>query len=82
MDDRKTTIMAMVTESVAATGIEIEVTEDMSLVESGLLDSFSIVNLVQSLQESFDLDLDFADVTVENFDSVNALASFIDTKHT
>ena len=82
MDDRKSTIMTMVTESVAATGIEIEVTEDMSLVESGILDSFSIVALVQSLQESFDVDLDFADVTVENFDSVNALASFIEIKLT
>ncbi len=80
LSDEREKIRILVGEAVANSGIDIEIADDTSLVESGVLDSFSIVNLVQELQMSFDVDLDFADITVENFDSINALASFIGTK--
>jgi acyl carrier protein len=49
----------------------------VSLIESGLLDSLSIVYVVQGLQERFEIDLDFADVTLENFDSVDVITTLV-----
>lgn len=60
-----------------ATGIEMEIANDVSLIDGGILDSMSIVSLVQMLQSELNVELDFADITVENFDSVNALVPFL-----
>lgn len=70
-------IRDIVQSTIDATGLGIEVEDDMSLVEGGVLDSMSIVTLVQELQQTFDIDIDFADITISNFDSVNAIAEYV-----
>jgi len=70
-------IKEIVQETIDASGLEIEVDDDMSLIDGGLLDSMSIVKLVQELQQAFDIDIDFSDITVSNFDSVNALSQYV-----
>ncbi len=73
-------ITEIVQETIDASGLGITVDDDMSLVEGGLLDSMSIVRLVQELQQTFDVDIDFADITISNFDSISALTQYIDAR--
>lgn len=73
-------IKSIVQETIDASGLGIEVEGDMSLVEGGLLDSMSIVRLVQELQQEFDIDIDFGDITITNFDSVNVLTEYVETR--
>lgn len=73
----KQQIRVIINQTLSINGLEIELTDDLSLIESGLLDSMSIVNVVQSFQNEFDIEIDFGDVTIENFDTVNVLTAFI-----
>ncbi len=73
-------ITEIVQETIDASGLDITIDDDMSLVEGGILDSMSIVKLVQELQQTFDIDIDFADITISNFDSVTALSQYIYTR--
>jgi len=73
-------IREIVQETIDASGLGIEVEDDMSLVEGGLLDSMSIVRLVQDLQQEFDIDIDFGDITITNFDSVSVLSEYVQSR--
>jgi acyl carrier protein len=73
-------VREIVQETIDSTGLGITVEDDMSLVEGGLLDSMSIVMLVQELQQEFDIDIDFADITISNFDSISALQHYVDAR--
>ena len=45
--------------------------------QTGLLNSRAIIELVVWLEDTFDLDLDEDQITVENLGSVNAIAGFL-----
>ncbi len=49
-----------------------------SLVESGLLDSFQIVDLVGMLEEEFDIEIDAELVVVENFETKEAIIKMLE----
>jgi len=48
-----------------------------SLVESGILDSLSLLRLVVFLEERFGMSMGDADLLPENFDSVNAICAYL-----
>lgn len=77
MEALRIRVREVLTGAIAQVGLEIEITDDLSLIESGLLDSMSIITVVQELQDAFDIDIDFADVTLDNFDSLEVLIPFI-----
>lgn len=54
--------------------------EDASFLEEGIVDSVGVMELVAFVEEKFGLRIDDADVTPDNFDSVNKLAAFIRRK--
>ncbi len=56
------------------------VAHDMSLIDGGLVDSLSIVQIVQALQNRFDIEIAVSDMVVDNFDSVNAIGEFVAAK--
>ena len=60
-----------------STGREIEVTPEDRLIESGMLDSLSMVNLVMALQRDFDVDLEINDLNEETFGSVVSIAELV-----
>ncbi len=60
-----------------STGREVAVTADDRLIESGMLDSLSMVNLVMALQRDFDVDLDINDLNEETFGSVVSIAELV-----
>lgn len=61
----------------SATGIDVEITPDLSLIDGGILDSMSMVSFVQTIQAKLDVEIDFADITLENFDSLEVLIPFL-----
>lgn len=75
MTDIKPQIRAMVAE-IAGT----ELTSDVNLLGSGVLDSLKTMSLVGELEDAFDISLDVEDFTHFNFDSVDAIADLVKSK--
>jgi len=59
-------------------GDEIEVTE--SLLERGIIDSVGIMKLVVLLEETYKIQIDDDDLMPENFDSLEAIESYVEGK--
>ena len=55
--------------------IDFESAEDF--VEEGLLDSFDIVNLVEELEDEFDVEIRGTDIIPENFVNLDAIEALI-----
>jgi acyl carrier protein len=66
--------------NVLFTGDEFEFEDDDSLLDEGIIDSIGVMELVLFVKQDFGITVDDRDVTLENFDSVNKLASFIRRK--
>ena len=50
---------------------------ETDLMESGLLDSLSLVELMASLEEKFGISISFDDIELDNFRSVDRIAEFV-----
>jgi len=56
------------------------VSDDESLMSSGTLDSTGILELIMFVEEKFQVKVPDADMLPENFDSVNAISRYVETK--
>ncbi len=77
MPDQATVITLINRVILESTGREVDVQPDDRIIESGLLDSLSMVNLVMALQAEFDVTLDINDMDEANFGSPAALTELI-----
>ena len=59
-------------------GIDFET--ETALIDDGLIDSLDIVAVVTELMEAFDVELGVDDLTLENFNSVEAIEELIESK--
>jgi acyl carrier protein len=50
---------------------------DTDLMEAGLLDSLTLVELMSSLEEEFGLTISFDEIELDNFRSVERIAEFV-----
>lgn len=57
-----------------------EVRDDESLLEAGVLDSAGMVGLLAFLEEKYQIAIDEDDLTPENFDSVDAIAAYVNDR--
>ena len=57
-----------------------DIDDDASFLESGVVDSTGVLELVLFAEETFAINVDDHDVVPENFDSVNQLAAYIARK--
>ncbi len=64
----------------AALGGDDEIREDMALLESGILDSLGILQLVTFLGDELSVEVDDEDFVVENFETIGSLARFVARK--
>jgi len=61
--------------------IQYEVLDETdSLLERGLIDSVGIINLVSLLEETYRIEIDDDDLMPENFDSLNAIKNYVESK--
>ncbi len=56
------------------------VSSDESLLDSGLIDSTAIFELVGYVERQFNIEVSDEDIVPENFESVNKIAHFISSK--
>jgi methoxymalonate biosynthesis acyl carrier protein len=54
--------------------------DDTPLLTSGILDSLAAVNLVSYLEQSFDIELDVYDTSIEQFDRIDDIARCVARK--
>lgn len=57
-----------------------EFDRDDNLIDSGILDSLSTLNLVSYLEEEYDIKIKSEDITLENFGTVEQLAALVEQK--
>lgn len=50
---------------------------DDNLLTSGLIDSLAIMRLVNFIENEFDVEVMPEDVTIENFQTVNVIANYV-----
>ena len=56
------------------------VADDVSLIDSGLIDSTGVLELVDFLEESFDIEVEDSELVPENLDSIANLTRYLATK--
>lgn len=56
---------------------EFDFTEPVNFIENGMLDSFDVFNLVNSLDEEFGISIDGMDILAENFSSVERIIALL-----
>lgn len=57
-----------------------EYDDDDSFLQEGIVDSVGVLELVLFVEETFGVNVDDQEITPDNFDSVNKLASYIRSK--
>ena len=55
---------------------------DEALISSGLVDSFSLVDLALYIEETFDARIDDTELTADVFDTIEELVALISTRRT
>ena len=59
---------------------EFEFDTSLNLLESGILDSTAVVELVLWLEETFQLEIDPEALTADNFATLDAMVAFIESQ--
>jgi len=57
---------------------EYDFLDQNDFIESGMIDSFDVLNLVTELEENFDIRIDGSDILPENFCSIKAIENLIE----
>jgi acyl carrier protein len=76
VENVKDQIREFVQEAAQRKGVS-EVTDDQSLVESGVIDSLGIFRLVAFLEESFRVRIGDEEIVGENFESIAGIERFV-----
>jgi acyl carrier protein len=63
-------------------GDDNDLEEETSFLESGIIDSTGIIELVSYVETSFNMKVDDKDIVPENFDSIQNIAAFILSRKT
>jgi len=54
--------------------------DDASFLEEGIVDSMNLLGLVTFIEEKFGIKVDSREIVPENFDSVSALAAYVEKR--
>lgn len=57
-----------------------EIGPNTSLISSGILDSLSLIRLINFVEDHFNLVVEDEEVVPDNFETINALGALISTK--
>ncbi len=76
MDKIKEKIRAFMIENFLF-GEDTDLKDDTSFLEEGIIDSTGVLELIEFLEEEFNIQIDDEDLIPENLDSLNNLEQFI-----
>ena len=80
MADTVATIRTFIFENFLFDAAEEDLGNDDSFLEQGVIDSTGVLELVEWLEDTFEISVDDEELIPENLDSVNQLAAFIAKK--
>ena len=63
-----------------ASGWDDDIDDTMSLINGGLIDSLTMVNVVVALQKSFKIEIAVTEISIDNFDTLAAIYDFVCAK--
>jgi acyl carrier protein len=58
---------------------DVDFANEKALIDDGFLSSFDVINLVTDINLEFSVSISVADLTPENFNSVDAMMALIDS---
>lgn len=79
MKSTKETIHAFVVDNFLFGDSE-SLTDDVSFLDEGIIDSTGVLELVTFLEETFSISVNDDELTPENLDSLNKITTFVDNK--
>jgi acyl carrier protein len=74
------TVQEIVAEALKMRGIDAKPAPDTSLIDSGMLDSVSIVAFVGCLEKAFQIEISMSDMTLDNFDNTQVISELVRSK--
>jgi len=74
------TIRKFILEELLSDKTKLDLTNSDSLIESNIIDSLGIQNLILFLEKEFNIKVLDEDVLPENFENVEAICTFVNTK--
>ena len=57
-----------------------DVTNETSLLSTNIIDSLGMLKLISVIEEDFAIEIDDEDVVPEHWDTISAIASFVESK--
>lgn len=57
---------------------EFDFSQDVDFIQAGMLDSFDVITLVNTMDEKFGISIDGVDVLPENFSSVERIETLLE----
>jgi acyl carrier protein len=73
-------IRDLVLRSTQWTGSPDELTDELSLIEGQVIDSFDLLTLISALEHEFGLDIPDEDLLFDNFASVGQIAAYVNSR--
>jgi D-alanine--poly(phosphoribitol) ligase subunit 2 len=59
---------------------KIEIQEDTKLIEQGVLDSFSLVQLIVAIEDRFNVAIEMEDIKILHFQDLNSIVHYLEEK--
>jgi acyl carrier protein len=81
MESVESEVRQYVMENLLYGRIDVELRGDTSFLESGIIDSTGVLELVQFLEEKFQVKVEDEELIPANLDSINALTRFVENKY-
>jgi acyl carrier protein len=76
----KAQIRQYIAKNLLFSGNSFKYSDDASFLEEGIVDSLGIMDLTMHIQETYGVIINDAELTPDNFDSVNKVAQYIQSK--
>ena len=80
MDSTTDILTAFINESFLPGLPGVQIDENTSFLDSGLIDSTGVLELVDFLEESFDIEVEDSELVPENLDSIKNLSRYLESK--
>jgi acyl carrier protein len=82
VEEIKAAVRMIVSDMVASNGngTMVDIADDDSLIDGGVIDSVSTIQIIEALSERFDIVFHPAELSLDNFDAIDKISSFIQGK--
>jgi acyl carrier protein len=80
MSDILKTITEFIRENFIAGRLDVQLDPDASLIESGIMDSTGVLELVEYLESTFGIHIEDEELVPENLETINNIITFLKTK--